>query len=119
VTARVAYHDACHLAHAQGVRAQPRALLNTIPGVTLTSVADGEVCCGSAGIFNLTQPEMADELGRRKAANVSAGSPDLVVTSNPGCILQIRAAGARAGHTYKVLHIVELLDASITGQPLA
>ena len=117
--ARVAYHDACHLAHAQGVRAQPRSLLNAIPGLTLTSVAEADVCCGSAGIFNLTQPEMAEELGRRKATHLSDGQPDIVVTSNPGCMLQIRAAAATHGHTYRVLHIVELLDASISGRPLA
>lgn len=119
VPARVAYHDACHLAHAQGVRTQPRAVLATIPGVTLTTVAESDVCCGSAGIFNLTQPEMAEQLGHRKAANLSDGQPDIVVTSNPGCILQIRASAANQGHTFKVVHIVELLDASMTGQPLA
>ena len=119
IQARVAYHDACHLAHAQGIRTQPRELLGAIPGVTLTAVAESEVCCGSAGIFNLTQPEMAAELGRRKATHLSDGKPDVVVTSNPGCMLQIRSAAAEQGNTLKVLHIVELLDASISGRTIA
>ena len=119
VQARVAYHDACHLAHAQGIRAQPRELLRAIPGVTLTMVAESEVCCGSAGIFNLTQPDMAAELGRRKATHLSDEKPDVVVTSNPGCMLQIRSAAAEQGNTFQVLHIVELLDASISGRTIA
>jgi glycolate oxidase iron-sulfur subunit len=118
IAARVAYHDACHLAHAQGVRREPRDLLAGIPGLTVVPVAESEICCGSAGIFNLTQPAMASSLGRRKAANLADVAPDTVVTSNPGCILQIRAAARDAGFTYRVLHIVELLDASISGRPL-
>jgi glycolate oxidase iron-sulfur subunit len=110
VPARVAYHDACHLAHAQGIRAEPRALLQTIPGVTLVPLSEPEICCGSAGIFNLVQPEMAGELGRRKAAHISEAGVDLVVTSNPGCILQIRAAQRANEHAPQVIHIVELLD---------
>jgi len=110
----VAYHDACHLAHAQGVRREPRALLASIPGVSVVPIEESEICCGSAGIFNLVQPEMAGQLGRRKADYIAKASPDVVVTSNPGCILQIRAAAAQAGHTYRVMHIVELLDQSLT-----
>jgi len=116
IAAKVAYHDACHLAHAQGVRTQPRTLLAGIPGLTLLSVAESEVCCGSAGIFNLTQPAMASELGSRKATNLSAAAPDLVVTSNPGCILQIQSAAREQSLPFRVLHIVELLDASISGR---
>jgi glycolate oxidase iron-sulfur subunit len=107
---RVAYHDACHLAHAQGVRREPRALLASIPGVTVVPIAESDICCGSAGIFNLVQPEMAAALGERKARHIHDTLADLVVTSNPGCILQIRAAAARAGHPIRVAHIVELLD---------
>lgn len=118
IDARVAYHDACHLGHAQGIRQQPRTVLSEIPGVTLVPVADADVCCGSAGIFNLTQPAMASELGRRKAGHLSDAEPDLVVTSNPGCILQIQSAARDAGHSYRVLHIVELLDAAISGRPI-
>jgi len=116
IAAKVAYHDACHLAHAQGVRAQPRTLLADIPGLTLTPVGEDDVCCGSAGIFNLTQPAMAAELGRRKAINLSTAAPDLVVTSNPGCILQIQSAAREQGLPFRALHIVELLDASISGR---
>jgi len=112
---RVAYHDACHLGHAQGVRQQPRDLLTAIPGVTLVPVADGEICCGSAGIFNLVQPEMASELGRRKAANIADAKPDIVATTNPGCMLQIAAAARAAGTHLPIVHVVELLDASILG----
>lgn len=118
IAARVAYHDACHLAHAQGVRREPRDLLAGIPGLTVVPVAESEICCGSAGIFNLTQPAMASSLGRRKAENLAEAAPVAVVTSNPGCILQIRAAARDAGFPYRVLHIVELLDASIGGRPL-
>ena len=115
---RVAYHDACHLGHAQGIRREPRALLQAIPGVTIVPFAEGEICCGSAGIFNLVQPEMAGELGRRKAANIADSTPDVVVTSNPGCILQITAAARAAGYSYSVVHVAELLDASIRGTTL-
>jgi glycolate oxidase iron-sulfur subunit len=110
---KVAYHDACHLAHAQGVRAEPRKVLASIPGVSVVPFEESEICCGSAGIFNLVQPDMAAQLGRRKADHIAKSSPDVVVTSNPGCILQIRAAAARAGHRYRVMHIVELLDQAL------
>ena len=100
---RVAYHDACHLAHAQGVRQQPRAVLASIPGVTVLPIAESDICCGSAGIFNLVQPEMAAALGDRKAGHIADTSPDVVVTSNPGCILQIRAAARRRGQPLRVL----------------
>lgn len=110
---RVAYHDACHLAHAQGVRQPPRTLLGAIPGVTLVPVAESEVCCGSAGIFNLLQPDMATTLGDRKARHLADTRADIVVTSNPGCLLQLRAADERAGRATRILHIVELLDRSI------
>jgi glycolate oxidase iron-sulfur subunit len=115
---RVAYHDACHLAHAQGVRQPPRDALASIPGVTIVPIGDSEICCGSAGIFNLVQPEMAAELGRRKAARIDEARPDVIATTNPGCILQIGAAGRAAGDTRPVFHVVELLDASIRGAGL-
>jgi glycolate oxidase iron-sulfur subunit len=115
---RVAYHDACHLAHAQGVRQPPRDALASIPGVTIVPIGDSEICCGSAGIFNLVQPEMAAELGRRKAARIAEARPDVIATTNPGCILQIGAAGRAAGDSRPVFHVVELLDASIRGAGL-
>ena len=115
IAARVAYHDACHLAHGQGVRAQPRALLQAIPGVELVSPAEPEICCGSAGIYNLVQPGPAADLGDRKAGHLAALSPDMIATANPGCTLQIAAAGRRLGHNWPVFHPVELIDASIRG----
>ncbi|EID54051.1 glycolate oxidase subunit GlcF [Saccharomonospora xinjiangensis] len=110
--ARVAYHDACHLGHAQGVREQPRAVLRTIPGVEVVDLPDAELCCGSAGIYNLVQPDAAAELGERKAGNVRAVAPDLLVTANPGCLLQIRRY---LGDAIPLLHPVQLLDRSING----
>jgi glycolate oxidase iron-sulfur subunit len=115
---RVAYHDACHLGHAQGIRREPRELIESIPGVTLVPLADSEICCGSAGIFNLVEPEMAGELGRRKASRIAEAGPDVVVTSNPGCMLQIGAHSRAAGQRVKILHIVELLDAAVRNQPV-
>jgi glycolate oxidase iron-sulfur subunit len=112
---RIAYHDACHLAHGQGVRQQPRDLLRSIPGVSIEPFAESEVCCGSAGIFNLVQPEMAGVLGRRKADHIETSGADAVVTSNPGCVLQIRSAAQAAGHRRPIVHIVEILDASVRG----
>jgi glycolate oxidase iron-sulfur subunit len=114
---RVAYHDACHLAHAQGIRAEPRRVLQSIPGISIVPIAESDICCGSAGIFNLVQGEMAAELGQRKASHISRAEPDVVVTTNPGCILQIQAAARRRGDRYQVLHLVELLDAALRGSP--
>jgi glycolate oxidase iron-sulfur subunit len=113
IQSRVAYHDACHLGHAQGVRAEPRAVLQTIPGIELVPLAEPDVCCGSAGIFNLVQPDLAGALGQRKAAHIADAGVEMVVTSNPGCILQIRAAMGTAGHSPQVIHVVELLDRAI------
>jgi len=115
---RVAYHDACHLGHAQGVRQQPRDLLKTIPGVTLVPVAESDICCGSAGIFNLVQPEMAAQLGQRKASRIADAQPDIIATTNPGCMLQIGAAFRAAGQDRPIVHVVEILDASIRGVDL-
>jgi len=111
IRARVAYHDACHLAHAQQVRAQPRAALRTIPGLDVVDLPEAEICCGSAGTYNLLNPEPAEELGRRKATNVLRVEPDALTTANPGCLLQIR----RQLPELPMFHPVELLDASIRG----
>jgi glycolate oxidase iron-sulfur subunit len=112
----VAYHDACHLAHAQGVRAQPRALLRQIPGLELREPAEWELCCGSAGVYNLVKPGPAAELGERKARNLLATGAQLVAAGNPGCALQITAHAAELGHDLPVLHPIELLHASLTGK---
>ena len=115
---RVAYHDACHLAHAQGVREPPRELLRSIPGVELLPIAEQEICCGSAGIYNLVEPTTGRELGDRKAGFIEATRPDIVATANPGCTLQIAAAAARRGRTWTIRHPIEILDASIRGTGL-
>jgi glycolate oxidase iron-sulfur subunit len=113
---RVAYHDSCHLQHAQKVRSQPRALLTAIPGLELLELPEGPLCCGSAGIFNLVQPATADALANRKAEVIAPLKPDAVATGNIGCILQIQAALARNGQNTRVLHSIQLLDASLSGR---
>ena len=112
---RVAYHDACHLAHAQGVRQQPRNLLQQIPGVEILAFAEQELCCGSAGIYNLVQPEPARELGERKVRHIAAVRPDIVATGNPGCTLQIASIAGEMDTPLTVVHPIELIDASIRG----
>ncbi|NUR90345.1 MAG: 4Fe-4S dicluster domain-containing protein [Nonomuraea sp.] len=111
----VAYHDACHLAHAQGIRSQPRELLGGIPGLTVREIADSAICCGSAGTYNIFQPEAARDLGDRKAKSVAATGADLLVSANPGCTMQIAAAMRRAGQDIQVAHTAEVLDASLRG----
>jgi glycolate oxidase iron-sulfur subunit len=112
-----AYHDACHLAHAQRITRQPRELLRAIPELRLVELADAGTCCGSAGVYNLLQPEAAGELGARKAqAVLDAGAP-LLISANPGCTLQIAAALADRGEHVSVAHTAEILDASLRGLP--
>lgn len=113
---RVVYQDACHLAHAQGVWDAPRRLLDGIPGLERSEIADAELCCGSAGVYNLVEPEPAAELGRRKAGNIEAADPDVVVTANPGCSLQLRR---HLTGDVPVRHPVQLLDAAIRGVDVA
>jgi glycolate oxidase iron-sulfur subunit len=110
----VAYHDACHLAHAQNVRSQPRDLLRGIPGLELVEPDEWQICCGSAGIYNLIQPEPAAELGERKARNLLETGAEAVVAGNPGCALQISAHTERLGRPLPVLHPMELLARSVT-----
>jgi glycolate oxidase iron-sulfur subunit len=112
---KVVYHDACHLAHAQGVRSQPRDLLRMIPQLELVDPPEWEICCGSAGIYNLVQPEAAGELGRRKARNLLDTGAEVVAAANPGCAIQIAAHTERLGHRMPVLHPMELLQESIEG----
>jgi glycolate oxidase iron-sulfur subunit len=109
---KVAYHDACHLAHAQQVRTQPRLLLRGIPELELFEPAEWELCCGSAGIYNLVQPEAAAKLGTRKAANLAATGADAIAAANPGCAIQIAAHSEREIPIY---HPMTLLDHSIQG----
>ena len=110
VEARVAYHDACHLAHGQQVRAAPRALLRSIPGLELVELAEGELCCGSAGTYNLTEPAMSRRLAARKVDDVVRTGASIVATANPGCSLQIQAELRRRGLAIAVVHPLELLD---------
>ena len=118
ISLRVAYHDACHLAHAQHVRLQPRKVLRNIPGLEVVDIPEADVCCGSAGIYNLIEPEPARQLGERKAQHILSTAPDVIATANPGCLLQINSALQRLGHTIPTLHPVELVDASIRGARL-
>jgi glycolate oxidase iron-sulfur subunit len=113
-----AYHDACHLAHAQRITREPRELLRAIPELNLVEVPDAGTCCGSAGVYNLLQPEAASELGARKAESVLATGAELLISANPGCSLQIASALAGRGQDIAVAHTAEVLDASIRGRPL-
>jgi glycolate oxidase iron-sulfur subunit len=112
---KAAYHDACHLGHAQRITAQPRDLLRAIPGLELTELADAGTCCGSAGVYNLLQPDAAAELGRRKADAVHDNGARLLISANPGCSLQISSALAARGEHIAVAHTAEVLDASLRG----
>jgi glycolate oxidase iron-sulfur subunit len=111
----VAYQDACHLSHAQNVRAQPRRLLGQIPGLQLREIAEAEICCGSAGVYNILHPETGKELGERKARAVADTQADMLVTANPGCWMQVTKALAESGKRLPVAHTVQVLDASIRG----
>ncbi len=112
---RVAYQDACHLGHAQAIREAPRRLLRSIPGLELLEPAEQAICCGSAGVYNLTQPAAAQELGERKAANVAATGAEVYAAANPGCLVQVSTYLRRSGQRLPAVHPVELLDASIRG----
>jgi glycolate oxidase iron-sulfur subunit len=116
--ARVAFHDSCHLQNAQGIRTEPRSLLSQIPNLELLEIPEAPICCGSAGIYNLVQPEAAQALGDRKANLISALKPDAVATGNPGCILQLQSSLSQSNHPIPVLHIIQLLDASLRAMPL-
>ena len=106
---RVTYHDACHLVHGLGVREAPRTLLASIPGVTIVEMTESDLCCGSAGSYNLTEPAMARDLARRKADNIVATGADCVVLANPGCEFQIAAELRRRGSKIKVVHLADFL----------
>ena len=110
VRATVAYDDPCHLIHGQKIAAQPRALLAAIPGLTLVPLAEADWCCGSAGTYNVTQPELARRLGHRKAGHIMRSGAEMVVTANPGCQMQIEAALRREGARIPVVHLMDLLD---------
>ena len=119
VERRVAYQDACHLYHAQGIVDQPRRLLEAIPGLEIAPLRDAAVCCGSAGIYNLTEPEMAGTLLQRKLATIEEAGPDEVISANPGCMIQIQAGLDRQGSPIRVRHIAELLAEACRDIPIA
>lgn len=114
----VAYHDACHLQHAQRVKQPPRQVLRTIPGLELREIAESDVCCGSAGIYNLVEPDAAAALRDRKVTNILGTGADVVVSGNPGCMMQIRWGLDVAERSVPSLHTIELVDASIRGEAL-
>ena len=109
---RAVYHDACHLVHAQRVREQPRSLLALVPGLELVPLPESEVCCGAAGSYNLTEPEMSERLSQRKLRNILSCTPQAVITGNAGCSLQIQAALRRIGSPIWVAHPMDVLDLS-------
>jgi glycolate oxidase iron-sulfur subunit len=113
VRLKAAYHDACHLQHAQGVRAQPRRLLQAVPGVEVREIGESEICCGSAGIYNLLEPDAATALRDRKVQNILKTDAEAIVSSNPGCLLQIATGLEAAGRPLRIMHLVEVLDQSI------
>jgi glycolate oxidase iron-sulfur subunit len=110
------YQDACHLLHGQKISLQPRQLLQQIPGVKLKEFIDAAVCCGSAGVYNMLQPEIAEELGKQKAQNLLNTGADLIVSANPGCTLQINKHLRLQGKEISIMHPMELLDYSIQGK---
>jgi glycolate oxidase iron-sulfur subunit len=112
IDARVVYQDACHLLHAQRISHQPRDLLRRIPGLELTEIAEAGLCCGSAGVYNVTNPVQSRQLQQRKLDNALAADPHIIVTANPGCLLQLRAGLADRHSRVKVVHLAELLDAA-------
>jgi glycolate oxidase iron-sulfur subunit len=110
VNARATYQDPCHLGHAQRVRTAPRRLLAAIPGLELVELKEAEVCCGSAGIYNVAHNDMAERLLAGKMQRVDETGAQLILTANPGCLIQLRAGVARSGNPRRVMHVVELLD---------
>jgi len=107
---KVAYHDACHLLHAQGIKDAPRRLLNSIPNLTVLELGDGGLCCGSAGTYNIEQPEIANELGRRKVQHILSTGAEAVVSGNIGCLTQIQTHLEMEGHSLPLYHTIKLLD---------
>ena len=110
---KVTYHDPCHIAHCQGIRSQPRALINLVPGIDFRELGEADACCGSAGTYNIEKPEMSDRVLSRKVQNVQKTGAEYLVTSNPGCLLQLKKALAEATPQVKVIHLTELLQMSV------
>jgi glycolate oxidase iron-sulfur subunit len=117
LTTKATYHDACHLAHSQRVKTQPRQLLAAVPSLEMVDLPESDMCCGSAGIYNLTQPQMARKLLERKWANIESTGAQMAVLGNPGCHAWIAQAAREHGSSMKVLHTSELLESSFSGLP--
>jgi glycolate oxidase iron-sulfur subunit len=115
---RIAYHDACHLQHAQRVKQAPRRVLMTVPGVDVREVGEADICCGSAGIYNMLEPAAAGQLRDRKVKHLLTTDADVIVSGNPGCLMQIASGLDIAGRSIPTMHFIELLDASIRGELL-
>jgi glycolate oxidase iron-sulfur subunit len=107
---RATYQDPCHLGHAQRIRTAPRKLLAAIPGLELVELKEAEICCGSAGVYNVVHNEMSERLLESKMRRIDETGAELVLTANPGCLLQLRAGVKRAGGQRRVMHVIELLD---------
>ncbi len=118
IDGRVAYHDACHLAHAQGIRVQPRRLLEAIPGLSVCEIPNGDQCCGSAGTYNLFEPESANEVGLRKVESVLKTGAEVLVSANPGCTLHIQRLMGSGKNGIRAMHPIEIIDRSLRGQRL-
>jgi glycolate oxidase iron-sulfur subunit len=112
---RATYQDSCHLGHAQKIRSAPRKLLAAVPGLELVELKESEICCGSAGLYNVVHNDMAEKLLQSKMRRIDETKADLILTANPGCLLQLRAGVSRAGGERRVLHVVELLDEAYRG----
>jgi glycolate oxidase iron-sulfur subunit len=112
---RVTYHDPCHIAHCQGIRTQPRQLLKLIPELQYCELAEADACCGSAGTYNIARPEMSDRILQRKLDNIRASNAEVLVTSNPGCLLQLKKGLADQLPHVRLMHLTELLAKSLAG----
>jgi glycolate oxidase iron-sulfur subunit len=115
---RAAFHDSCHLLHTQQIRLQPRSLLKAIPGLELIELPESQICCGSAGVYNLVEPATAHDLGQRKAEHVARSKAEILVSGNPGCLLQITKELRDQGKPMRAYHFIEVIDASICGRSL-
>ena len=116
LTLKVTYHDPCHIAHCQGIRKEPRELLKLIPGLIYRELETADACCGSAGTYNITKPEMSDLILQRKLDTVRASGAEVLVTSNPGCLLQLKKGLADQLPDVKLMHLTEVLAMSMAGK---
>ena len=112
---RVTWHDPCHIAHCQGIRKEPRDLLKLVPGLQFAELNEADACCGSAGTYNIERPEMSDLILKRKLDNIAASGAQVLVTGNPGCLLQLKKGLADHLPAVRIMHLTEVLAASMNG----